>query len=445
MLVRIRIPVHALLILIVLFAVATISYLLTLTSKLRLSTSEVLFLPPNAQPAPSEITRTSHDDSSLTTYMWHRGEPFNALEAKRPDDSSSLTIDALSIGSKFNVQQMKGQARSWGSHWSIRYLFGTTEQDDADPQCHQKVTEDAFLSFTQFCRTKTYSDSSLKPIRGWFPSTKWLQNSSKTPGWLCAQQRFAHAVGKAGRFYRKEGKLPHFLFIQDDDTWYGMNQMISFLSTRNHSTPFVSAGCRVLWPIQMVNFSFPWGGFGMALNQLSIERLIKPIYCNQTTTTMHNSTADAAHMRRVCLQVDKNYVGEKMAFQDGMSISDLMDRHAAMLPYRNYRQWNNDPGYCMLGDWVLGYYANYYGLGNPIWDENIRQFNQFDHEIDDTLGDVYRAGSRSCKNEDVSLCRKSETKHVCHRITGEDMLSLHQYDANISRSKSLALKSYLPS
>ena len=91
------------------------------------------------------VNSMHHDDSSLTTYIWHRGEPFNALETKRPDDASSLTIDALSIGSKFNVQQMKGQARSWGSHWSIRYLFGTTEQDDAAPQCHQKVTDLARL------------------------------------------------------------------------------------------------------------------------------------------------------------------------------------------------------------------------------------------------------------------------------------------------------------
>jgi hypothetical protein len=138
--------------------------------------------------------------------------------------------------------------------------------------------------------------------------------------------------------------------------------------------------CQYKW---LLNFSFPWGGFGMMLNQLSIERLIKPIYCNQTA--MH--TGDD-HMRRVCLQVDKNFVGEKMAFQDGMSISDLMDRHAAMLPYRNYKQWNNDPGYCMLGDWVLGYYhANYYELGSP--NPNKYVFH-FDHQIDDTLGIVYR-------------------------------------------------------
>ena len=248
--------VFVLLIFIVLFAVVAYSYLLQ-------GVSIVDSMPPQEPEPSSEITMIAsedkngnvnsmhHDASSLTTYIWHRGEPFNALETKRPDDASSLTIDAISVGSKFNVQQMEGQARSWGSLWSIRYLFGTTEQDDADPQCHQKVTEDDFHRFSKFCHKMTYSHKPLEALRTSFPMLKWIQLQKKTPGWLCAQQRFAHAVGKAGRFYRKEGKLPNFLFIQDDDTWYGMNQMISYLSTRNHSTPFVSAGCRVLLPIQM--------------------------------------------------------------------------------------------------------------------------------------------------------------------------------------------------
>ena len=375
-------------------------------------------------PTKKETRIPQHDDNSLTTYMWHRGEPFSALEAKRPGDASSLTIDAISIGSKYNVEQMKGQARSWASHWSVRYLFGATEQDDADPQCHEKVTAADFNDFFKFCDAKNYTYQPVKPFRTWqFPNLKWLQEQGKAVGWLCAQQRFAHAVGKVGRFYRKEGKLPHFLVIQDDQTWYGMNQMVSYLATRNNSTPFVSAGCKMLLRLNIEDFTFPSGGFGMVLNQVAIARLIKPIYCNNQTTT-------DVHMRKVCLQLEENVVGEKMAFQDGMSISDLMDRHAAMLPYRNYRDWKSDHGYCMLGDWVLGYYVNFYDLGSPSMNPST------------PLGEIYQMGKGSCRNSGLSHCRGSSSKYVCHRIEADDMMTLHRYDATkASKVKGLAIDS----
>jgi hypothetical protein len=62
-----------------------------------------------------------------------------------------------------------------------------------------------------------------------------------------------------------------------------------------------------------VNFSFPIGSFGVMLNRLFAERLIKPICCNGAATD--------AHTQPVCMRLEENCVEEQMAFQVGMSIS----------------------------------------------------------------------------------------------------------------------------
>ena len=90
-------------------------------------------------------------------------------------------------------------------------------------------------------------------------------------------------------------------------------------------------------------------------NKKAIERLIKPIFCKTPT--------DNLHTQKVCSRLQENLVGESIAFEEGMSISDLMHQHATMHKYRDFKTLQ-DPGYCMLGDWVIGYYANYYELGS---------------------------------------------------------------------------------
>jgi hypothetical protein len=354
-----------------------------------------------------------------TTFMWYKGMRYTRTEnvaihvdAGDEDDPKRTypVIDAISIGSNFNIQQMEAQAQSWGSHPSIRYLFGATELDDADTLC-SRVKRKFVVEFAQYCRYRNYN-SSLHSIRARFPIQKWLQKENKTRGWLCAQKRFAHAIGKIGRFYREGGpdSLPDFLFIQDDDTWYGIHALVNFLSQRSQETPYVTAGCLIQWPVNVVNFSFPYGGFGTIFNKKAVERLIKTVFCKTAT--------EDAHTRKVCSRLQENLAGESMAFEEGMSISDLMDRHATMHEYRKYKTWKN-PGYCMLGDWVIGYYANYYELGSR---ENAKL--NYIH-MDNSLGYTYYHGERSCLNANVENCRKSATKYACHRIDPVAMRELH--------------------
>lgn len=355
-----------------------------------------------------------------TTYMWFKGMKYKRTEnvdIRAVDEGRDggptrryPVIDAISIGSDFNIQQMEGQVESWGSHPSVRFLFGATESDDAETLCYEGKKE-FVVEIARYCRFRNYN-SSLKPIRSRFPILKWLYLQNKTRGWLCAQKRFAHAIGKVGKFYREGGPdfLPDYLFIQDDDTWYGIQALVDFLSQRSQETPYVAAGCLIHWPVYTVNFSFPYGGFGTMFNKKAIERLIKPIFCEKPSID--------AHTRKVCSRLQENLVGENIAFEEGMSISDLMDRHATMHAYRKYKTWK-DPGYCMLGDWVIGYYANYYELGSR---EN--ELLEYLH-MDRSLGYFYYDNERSCLNTDLETCRNSTTKYACHRLDPAAMKELH--------------------
>jgi hypothetical protein len=365
------------------------------------------------------------------SFMWYRGRPCNAISncilspSKVVDASTTITttttptVDLLTIGSQWNLDSMEGQLKSWASHRSVRFFWGATELDDADPKCHEKFTSRHLRHLVDVCKYTNYHDGPLKPIRQWFPRREWFVAGGKSVGWMCAQQRFAHAVGKVGRYYRRENiRLPDYFMIQDDDTWIGMEQMLSFLQTRNQSIPYAGAGCMVVWPLHIVNFSFPYGGFGLVLNRLAIARLIRPLYCETS-----NSSSSEWDLRN-CQRIRENLVGEKMAFQDGMSVSDIMDKHAAMLPYWKFRRWKNDPGYCMLGDWILGYYVNYYDIGSAGFDKRVDHFSR----IDGSLGKIYSDVKGSCRNTGYENCRISSTNFICHRIKPQEMTMVLQTD-----------------
>jgi hypothetical protein len=375
-----------------------------------------------------------HDNSSLPTFIWYRGKPFNPLKDKGEDQPgrkegennirsvNSIVIDALSIGSHTNLHRLEGQVASWASHPSVRYLFGTTESDDADPTCSQRLTQGDFLRISSRCRVSTWANyPQFKYLRNMFPIHKWIGLQNKTIGWLCAQQRFPHSVGKIGRWYRRDGNLPDYLFIGDDDTWYGMNQMLQYLQSVDPAKPFVTVGCLVILPVGLVNFSFPYGGYGTILNRRSLERLIRPNYCN--------STAIDEHMQHVCDQIKMNMAGERMFFQDGMSVSDLMDQHAAMTPYAGYENWRRKvPRYCMLGDWVLGYYTNYYRLGSPVADTKKLPYLHTDSQ----LGLNYEKRKRSCLNEGRENCLQSKDRFLCHRLDPNEMEEMSALDIESS-------------
>ena len=233
-----------------------------------------------------DTVANAFSSESMTSFIWHKGEPFDPNKGEpiaAPSSHTGLTIDALSIGTNYNTKQMIGQLNSWGSHQSIRYMFGSTENDDHDVLCHKNLTKDAMYILSLYCTQESHGgkNSRLKQIRSQYPSFKWLESENKTPGWMCAQSRFARSIGKVGRFYRKKGlnALPDYFLIQDDDTFYDMPNLIQNLKERNADphTPFVTGGCVVSWPKRMINFSFPYGKLFPSLRLQNVGRLISSL------------------------------------------------------------------------------------------------------------------------------------------------------------------------
>ena len=360
----------------------------------------------------------------------------------------NVTIDAASIGSANASAMTQAQLETWGRQ--VRYFFGATESDDVDRNCMDNmISIEMVFNVISVCRESKLSRSELAILpRQFFATQKWIGSKANPMGWLCAQQRFPSMIGKIGRFYQRElakakqagfksqGVLPDFLLIQDDDTYFNMNMLHrDVFSQVNPTTPFASTGCLVHYPILMLNFSFPYGGYGTILSQGAILRMIRPIYCNGTTAEESSHpksnnkkigwwdySNDPVFVNNACMRLEKNSFGEQSAFRNGMSVSDLMRAHAADNPYRDYQKWKSTTaGYCYHSDWILGYYINYYNLGSPPNDEPKEILPYFN--MDKSLGYIYgtKKPTGNCRYESENC---PTTAHVCHRQNPETMTRL---------------------
>jgi hypothetical protein len=255
------------------------------------------------------------DGSANFTIMKSRGGPFGQT---RETNRTSLVLDALSIGSKYNRPLLKAQQRTWASHQAVRHYFAATELDDADPMCHRTLNRSTIENIVNLCeKEQPYAKGGMKIQYQLFVKGGFM---NKGAGWMCAQQRFAIAWEKLGRLYRHQLEvdkyaLPDFLLFQDDDTYYNIPRIQEFLKGKDPNVPLAEAPCLIRHS-ESHNFSFPWGGFGFILSKGAIDNLIRPIYCN-------NAEKDDFE-EKVCDRLEDDIIGERRFFRDGMSVSDLM-------------------------------------------------------------------------------------------------------------------------
>ena len=67
---------------------------------------------------------------------------------------TNFTIDIISTGSKTNLLLLEGQASALSMHPSVRYFFGLTEDDDADPTCAERLTYETMTQISEHCVSK---------------------------------------------------------------------------------------------------------------------------------------------------------------------------------------------------------------------------------------------------------------------------------------------------
>jgi hypothetical protein len=358
-----------------------------------------------------------HDSTSLVEHVWYRGEKVGKTRPEPVNTTFPLVIDTISVAAEQSFVTLQGQVTAWGSHHSVRYFFGATERDDDDPGCATKITIDDMKGISDYCSGKAWkrANRTIKFLRNRFARGDFMVRFRKTPGWMCAQKRFSFAVAKVMRFYRRElatdrsFKLPDYLLLQDDDTFYNMVNVHKFLETKDPSVSTADAGCLVRMPIAEIAFDYPYGGFGMFMSRAAIERWMRPIDCGSSVDKQD------PWVSHVCGHLQTNLIGEAFAWKDGMSISDLMEAQASHYPYPKYHSWRQ-PGYCIHGDWALGYYVNYYGVTEIS--KSFQHANNYTR-IEQTLGYHYDKQEGNCKHEGQAEC--TPEAHVCHRLHGVSM------------------------
>ena len=358
-----------------------------------------------------------HDEIGRFSVMLSRDRSLR--NKNKPGNSGELVIDALSIGSQNNMKLIEAQSLTWASHYTIRHFFAAIEADDADPNCHKAINSTDLHAIRDLCQKQQplVKDEALKSHIAKEFGKNYLK---KGPGWMCAQQRFATAFTRMGRFYQNQLEvdpkaLPDFLLIQDDDSYFNMLKMNEFFTTLDPSRPMTEAPC-LIEHVKGWKFSYPWGGFGFILSKGAIENLIRPIYCK--------TKASDQFEENVCSRLEENLLGEARFFEEGMSVSDLMGAHVDHNLFKDYdkKGWS----YCLHGDWAIGYYVNYYYISAQVKDPKYKNVNEFRIESQLGGGGVYSAAANTgnCVHDKVETCNM--TAHVCHKQTVESMLNLTQ-------------------
>jgi len=337
-----------------------------------------------------KVEKITNGDDNQILYLKNYEPDTSVLKHKSPA-GGDYNIDILTVGSmsSSSIRKAESQLNTWGSHISRRYFWMATEFDDPDPTCHISTMEQDIKALMSKCsgeNAKSFwskSNSFNDLTKFWAEiygenNGKLVQEQVKpyAAGWLCAQKRFTVALSKLLDIYR-EGRnkydisLPDYLIFGDDDTYVNMEIMEKEL-LRNpgkrveeqnlsledqlsiayptQNIPVVWAGCRFRRYKKQVEDSSPYGGFGLMFSKAAIERMIQPLYCNETSIGFEWEACQ--HWTQM---YSHTWIGEQEYFKPGMSISDLMSSYTT----------NLQP-FCLHSDWATGYFVNYFNVSRHV-------------------------------------------------------------------------------
>eukprot|EP00934_Nitzschia_sp_Nitz4_P002545 Nitzschia sp. Nitz4//scaffold10_size219509//79751//82157//NITZ4_001421-RA/size219509-processed-gene-0.235-mRNA-1//1//CDS//3329532899//2535//frame0 len=282
------------------------------------------------------------------------------LDENVASTSPWFDVDILSIGSNHRLHYLQAQRDTFAQHVSVRSFFSATEDDDADPFCSQNLTKWQTMQISRFChRRKKWNPKRQFLMSYWqssYASEMWLKRKAHPSGWMCAQTRPMQALHNLlGKYQALHQSFPDYLILMDDDTYYNIPLLQRYLLANypNSSKPIAIAGCMVRSPTNEINLTIPFGGYGLVLSKGYLDKLSRPIHCPD----------DAA----MCHAIRKtNHLDERSLFQDGMSVSQLMNTYATAQPFQLWSNWTT--GFCLHSDWLWGYVSNFYNVSDHVGD-----------------------------------------------------------------------------
>ena len=353
-----------------------------------------------------------------------------AVSASVVKEERGFTVDILSVGSVTRQELLYAQRRTFASHASVRNFFNVTERDDQDPDCHEKLTRQQTQEISHYCRNQQPAKvvgETYRWIRGLYARWPWLEKKANPVGWMCAQQRPHAGMMKVHNHYKTSGQdLPDYLLVMDDDTYINMKTFEREfggsgdlrprrgLSPPSKSEPLVMAGCLVRQPVNQLNFTFPFGGFGTFVSRGALEELYRPIYCDPTAPDYRQ----ALHGDK-CKQLDRDVVKEKHYFKDGMSIMELMHAYVTLPRYSDVHNWDVNNHYCLHSDHAFGVFLNFYNISQHVkdpWYRNVPQARVWSYKD----SEIYAKPRGVCENSLSELGCKTGVE-ICHYVTPQWM------------------------
>ena len=334
--------------------------------------------------------------------------------------STSFSVDILSVASidTKRMELLNAQKRILTSHSSVRNFFNVTEVDDYDPTCYKDLTLEQVEAVSNFCRKRPPGLSyEMRFMRAQYARKQFINKKKNPAGWLCAIPRPYSGLRKAYLHYKENRQeLPDYFIVMDDDTYYNIETFEQIHNKLNSTEQTVVAGCLVRWPIQQINFTFPWGGYGTVFSKNALKYLFHSI--RHCPPKGEESSDDHPNAEGICNQLSKNIVGELKYYENGNSLLDIIYKYVSMDRYRDVAKWDwrNHGGFCMHSDWVMGYFVNYYNVSRHV---EMKKFENVPHaRIESFEGsDVYARPSGYCKNE--GSCKNGTM--ICHKGSVEWM------------------------
>ncbi|CAB9500802.1 expressed unknown protein [Seminavis robusta] len=266
-----------------------------------------------------------------------------------------IDVDVLSIGSKSRLDRFQAQIETWARSTSdgglIRKVYHGTEDDDWDEACRDgSLTTEQAVNVRQVCNKLYRTNRALWYMRRNI-NLGFLWDSDKLrPGWLCAQKRLVLALARVLRGYNQNNKVPDYLLLVDDDTWYDMDKLVDILRTTNSDSPYVAAGCRTHHSNRHVIY---YGGMGLVLSKASLRRMLRPIL-------ELPDNANDEWEKHVLHKLSENLAMEKDLHQPGMSLIELMDAYVKAEAYQNANHWER--GFCFHSDNFLSFIIEHYRI-----------------------------------------------------------------------------------
>jgi hypothetical protein len=332
-------------------------------------------------------------------------------------DTTSFTVDLVSIGSQARPDYLDTQERTFAKHSSVRHFFKITEADDTEPNCTAFLNEDMkWRKVSSYCVSRRDNNNPyylLGRMAEFYRPPRALEQHPYPAAWLCAQKRPIYGLLKAMRSFTAMNSYPDYLIIMDDDTYINLEIFQERMRNLDADVPITYGGevsmLRITRkPPVKQRFFFAFGGFGLIFSRGVLRNLVKPIHCQKDNSTR-------TELERVaCDRLDENSIGEKQIFQEGMSVLDLMEEYVNFQMFKDVDQW--EMGYCLHSDWTLAYFITYYEVS--LHAVNTLYYDDYRHARLQKLDFMEEQKTNPVCQENLTCCRASA---ICHYQRPDDL------------------------